>query len=492
MAVARGKIFDRLVVRNAMLVNGRGIPPFGPVDILIENGRISEVVNVDLISLNRVPAPKRPEGDNVIEASGMYVLPGLFDMHVHLPLTDSWAGPKGREYCYKLFLAHGITTIRVAGFSNDPRVFGDKKMGDENKIAAPHMVLMGIWPPDVYSPEEAKETVRKFTASGYDGVKIIGRPNVTSQILRACVEETKAQKMPAGVAIHIAQSCELDARDVAESGGDAITLEHTYGIPEASMPGTQKFPPTYNFSDEVDRFRYDGYVWEEADQYEENVLRVLDTMIELGTAWDPTMVVYEAHRDYERVKTLPWHGKYTVPQLIDTWSPSLGRHATHFFEWKTSDEIAWKRKYRVWMKYLKYFFDNGGIITVGSDVAFIYALYGFATIRELELLQEAGIHPIDIVKIATTNAAMRCGLAQERGIQKGAPADLCIVNGNPLDNWKSMYGVGVMKYSPDKTKIEPAGGVKWTIKGGALFDCKELLRDCEDYVEEQKSIKGVK
>ena len=252
------------------------------------------------------------------------------------------------------------------------------------------------------------------------------------------------------------------------------------------MPGVQSFPPEYNFSNEVDRFRYDGAVWEEADQYEEQVLSVLDHMIEHGTGWDPTMVVYEAHRDYERAKGLAWH-KYTVPQLWDTWSPSPGKHATHFFEWKTSDEITWKRKYRIWMRYLKYFFDNGGTVTAGTDVAFIYAIYGAALIRELELLQEAEIHPIDIVKIATTNAATRCGMDQSHGVQRGAPADLCIVDGNPLDNWKIMYGTGITKYDPATQKAVPCGGVRWTIKDGNIFDCRELLKDVETYVAEQRA-----
>jgi hypothetical protein len=89
-------------------------------------------------------------------------------------------------------------------------------------------------------------------------------------------------------------------------------------------------------------------------------MAVLDTMIEMGTVWDPTMVVYEGHRDYQRVKSLPWHKKYTVRQLWEAWSPQLGRHAAHFFEWKTSDEVAWKQKYEIWMKYIRYFFQNGG------------------------------------------------------------------------------------------------------------------------------------
>jgi hypothetical protein len=229
-----------------------------------------------------------------------------------------------------------------------------------------------------------------------------------------------------------------------------------------------------------------GYIWTEADKYQDRVKEVFDSIIANKSVWDPTMVVYEAHRDYERAKGFPWHEKYTVKQLWDAYSPSPGRHATHFFDWKTSDEIAWKYKYRIWMKWIKYFFDNGGILVAGSDTAFIYALFGFALIRELELFQESGIHPIDIIRIATTNAHKAMGdISRANGLRVDAPADIAIIDGNPIDNFKVMYGTGVTRYSEDGVTMTYGGGVKWTIKSGVVFDCKELLREVAEYVESQ-------
>ena len=139
------------------------------------------------------------------------------------------------------------------------------------------------------------------------------------------------------------------------------------------------------------------------------------------------------------------------------------------------------------MKYVRYFFENGGTLTTGSDTAFIYQLFGFALIRELELFQEAGIHPIDVVRIATTNAHTCLG-DEERslGVVKGAPADLCIVDGNPLDNFKVMYGTGVDRYGDDGVTMKKGGGVRYTVKGGAVFDCGELLADVAEYVYEHR------
>ena len=138
------------------------------------------------------------------------------------------------------------------------------------------------------------------------------------------------------------------------------------------------------------------------------------------------------------------------------------------------------------MKWLKAFFEMGGTITLGEDTAFIYQIYGFAAIREMELLQEAGIHPIDVIKIASTNGAKRCGLkGSEHGIRQGSKADLAIIDGNPLHNFKVMYGTGVNRHTEDG-RVVKGGGVIWTIKDGVVFDAKRLLREVEEYVAEAR------
>ena len=482
-----GRDFKSLVIRDAMIVNGKGTPPYGPCDILVEDEKIKEIVNVDSISLGRYDI-KRPSAEHVIEAKGMYVLPGLVDMHIHINIADEKCGPKGTEYAYKLCLAHGITTIRTCGFGTDEKLLEHKKLSMENKIVAPRIMVLGSWPAEAHTVEESREAVRKMKKMGVDGIKMIPRPHVTAEMLEAIADEARKVGLPGGIAIHHAQNSELNALITSNAAKEMLSIEHTYGIPQAALPGTQSFPPDYNYSNEVDRFRMSGYIWTEADKYSDRVKKVFDTLLENKTVWDPTMVVYEGHRDYERVKALPWHEKYTVQQLWKAYSPSPGSHATHFFNWKTSDEIAWKQKYQIWMKWVKYFFDNGGRLIAGSDTAFIYALFGFAIIRELELFQEAGIHPIDVIKIATTNAHKTLGNTDlANGIRQGAPADLAVIDGNPLDNFKVMYGTGVNRYSEDGLSVTHGGGVCWTLKNGVLFDCRELLADVEEYVQSQGS-----
>jgi predicted amidohydrolase YtcJ len=113
------------------------------------------------------------------------------------------------------------------------------------------------------------------------------------------------------------------------------------------------------------------------------------------------------------------------------------------------------------------------------------ALYGFSCIRELELLQEAGLDPVDVIKIATVSSAQAIKIKGLEGIRIGNIADIIVVDGNPLDDFKVMYGMGYDKFMPDGTK-QHRGGVKWTIKGGIVFDAPALLREVEWYVKQGK------
>jgi len=484
---ATGEQYSRLVIRNVTLINGLGTPAEGPVDILIEGDTITDINRGDPVALGkRGPDWKQLEGDHVIDATGMYVIPGLVDMHAHPPVNTDTCGPRGTEYVYKLWLAHGVTTLRTCGWSGYETLFEHRRLGEENKMVVPHLVVLQGWPcEESYTPEEAREQVRKYKELGADGIKFRGRgTHLHPDMIESMCDEVKKVGMRAGVATHIGVS-HIDAAIMSNAG--VQTIEHWYGIPQAAIPGTQHFPPGYNEMDELDRFRWAGHLWKEADQYPEEVVKVLDLLIKNSTIWDTTLVVYEANRDLGRAKTLEFHDRYTMPSLMEYWSPAPGHHASYHFDWKTSDEIAWKENFRIWMKYLKMFFERGGIITVGTDAGSLYAPYGFSTIRELELLQEVGIHPIDIIKMATTNAAKALGLKNlAGGVRKGVTADLAIVNGNPLDNFKVMYGAGLEKFSEDQTKKVLGGGVKWTIKGGVVFDAQALLRDVEDYVREMK------
>ena len=480
-----GKLYPRLVIRDAHIVSGRGTPPEGPVDIVVEQGVIASISRVDAVSLNRYPKDwQRPQGDCVIDAKGMYVLPGLIDSHVHVPATPGASPPFDWEYAYRLWLGHGVTSIRTMGGS-EPAIYQHRALAAQRpELPIPRLVVNHRFPREGHMTEaQIRAQVGTCQQLGADGIKMFG---CEPSVLETVCDEANRLGMKAGVAIHLGLDGEADA--VMASNAGVRSIEHTYGIPEAAIPGVQNFPQDYNEMDELLRFRQSGCNWIEADRYPDRVLDVLDIMITNQTVWSPTMVVYEPNRDIMRAQHQAWFDEYTTPAMLKFWAPTPGVHASFHFDWRTSDDVAWKQKYQIWMKYLRTFFEEGGTIVAGADAGYLYTLYGFSLIRELEMLQEAGFHGLDIIKMATTNSAALLGLDEQvRGVQVGAPADLAIVDGNPIGNFKLMYGMGMERYLEDRVTKVKGGGVRWTIRGGAVFDARGIMEEIKQYVKQQKA-----
>jgi imidazolonepropionase-like amidohydrolase len=143
------------------------------------------------------------------------------------------------------------------------------------------------------------------------------------------------------------------------------------------------------------------------------------------------------------------------------------------------------------MAFVNEYKNRGGRVTTGSDSGFIYKLYGFDYIRELELLQEAGFHPLEVVRSATLFGSQLLhapkGKPLEFGIiRPGLLADLVIVPENPLANFKVLYGTGAIRLNDQTGQVERVGGVKWVIKDGIVYDARKLLADVERIVDEAK------
>ena len=138
------------------------------------------------------------------------------------------------------------------------------------------------------------------------------------------------------------------------------------------------------------------------------------------------------------------------------------------------------------MTFINEYKNRGGRVTAGSDSGFIFQLYGFAYIRELELLREAGFHPIEVIMAATLNGAEALGMDDQIGsIEVGKKADILIIEENPLENLKVLYGTGAIKLN-DENEVTRIGGVKYTIKDGIVFDSKLLLDDVKKMVRKSK------
>ena len=498
MGTTRGERHARLVIRGATVLSGRGtpgtnraMPPEGPVDIVIENGIIVNMIPMDPVNVAGYGRDfRRATGDRIVDASGMYVMPGLVEMHTHLPTTTGDMGRRGREYAYRLYLGHGVTTVRDAGNGAGLKLLAEERRSSEaNTIVAPRLVLCERWPHPLRAwdagntPEKARALVREFKSLGADCIKISKSPGQYPDVLEAAVDEGTKLGMFTMVDLKVS---ETDARVASNAG--VRSIEHWYGVPDAALTGSQNFPTDYNYWRELDRFRNAGLLWAEADRDPERLSEVIDLLVRNGTNWNPTLSVYEDNRDWWRRAGLPVRETLLHPSQVAT-GPDSGTHGAFKTEWKTSDEINWKRNFAIWMKWVKAFHERGGLLTAGSDDG---GMGGIQMIRELELMQEAGINPIDIIRVATTNASAALGWKDYCGIRVGCRADLAVVNGNPIDNLKVMYGRGYGFYGlVPRDEMWKHGGVAWTIKGGILFDAQALLREAEWYVEQERGRLGM-
>jgi hypothetical protein len=214
---------------------------------------------------------------------------------------------------------------------------------------------------------------------------------------------------------------------------------------------------------------------------------VLRELLDLGLVLDPTFSTYEAGRDVMRAMRAEWHDRFTLPVIWDTYQPNRRAHGAYFFYWTTADEIAWRENYQRWMAFVREYRNRGGRVGTGTDSGYIFGLYGFSFVRELEMLQEAGFHPLEVIRAATLTGAETIAKPTGRPIEFGAIrpgllADLVIVAENPLENLKVLYGTGAMRLDDATGRPGPTRGIRHVVKDGIVYDARRLLDDVEKMV----------
>jgi len=485
--------YNRLVIRNVNIIDGTGAPMQGPYDVVIERDKIAEIRSIGspgAIIENRRAAP----GEHEIDATGFTMMPGFIDSHVHLhTLADAHQVPS--DYILKLWMAHGITTVREVGNVRPIEWLVDvKRRSERNEILAPRIDIYARFNairPDIHDPAAARDAIRQGKKRGTDGFKFGG--SISEDVLYAALDEAEALDMP--TAMHHAQQSVAHANVLQTSAHGLDTIEHWYGLPEAlfSDKRLQHWPNDFNNNDEQMRFSEAGRLWEQAAKPgTERWNTLMQTLLERDFALVPTFSIYVAGRDLMKMTNATWHAEYTLPTLWDYYRPSRRHHGSFWFDWTSEYEINWRRNYELWMQFVNEYKNRGGLVGAGSDSGFIYNLYGFGYIQELEMLREAGFSPLEVIHAATgVNAKIMRRDDQIGTVRVGRKADLVLVRGNPLANLKLLYGTGTIRLDDATGETVQVGGIDYTIKDGIIYDAHELRADIRRMVREAKAARGL-
>ncbi len=486
--------YERLVIRGATVIDGAGAPPVGPMDIVVEEGRITEIRSVGMPGLPISDEGRPAAGVREINAEGMYVLPGFVSLHAHIHDAGTGQGVTP-DYIFRLWLAHGITTVRDLGNRRGAAWTADlARRSARNEIDAPNIypypVFRGWSAGDVDTPAEARARIRRLKSDGAVGVKFFGAPE---EILWAGIEEAKKQGLRS--TMHHAQ-LDVAHADVLDTSARGLnSMEHWYGLPEALFEDRtlQHYPLDYNYNDEQHRFENAGRLWAQAAKPgSDHWNKVMETLLERDFAIVPTFSIYMSSRDWMRSRRAEWHDEYTMPSLWNFFKPDRNAHGSYWFDWGTEQEVSWRENYGLWMQFINEYKNRGGLVGAGEDAGYIYSTYGFGYIQELEMLREAGFHPLEVIMAATQNAAKILGAADKVGsIQVGKQADLLIVKENPLTNLKTLYASGHIRLDPETNTPVRTGGIDVIVKNGVVYDGAALRQSVKDMVTAKKEERGI-
>ena len=397
------------VLVGPTLIDGTGEPPKRNAVIIVSGNEIVTVTNqTEYYSKYYSTINNETTRENILNLTGKYVIPGLFDMHAHVAgVRKNSYNQDFSENALKMLLDYGVTTIRSpAGPTNQSIAL--KHNVSEGIIEGPEMFTAGrlLNGPQIAIPfvekqisteEQAREEVRNQAAAGVDYVKLyVGLP---PNLVQAAIDEAHSQGI--GVIGHLYMTSWTDA---ANMGIDALT----HGVPVN--------PSLLPSGDSREQFLengggpFDHLLWLDLlDLDSTEINEMINALVENSVPVDPTLSIYETMlRD-------DGYG-FSDPQ----------------------NQLRWAKV----LQLTKIMHDKGVQILSGSDIPNFGLIPGASLHNELELLTEAGIKPLEVVAIATKNGAEALGIDNRVGtIESGKEADVIILTSNPIENISNTKGI---------------------------------------------------
>jgi imidazolonepropionase-like amidohydrolase len=411
-----------IILENATVIDGTGDLPKPNTTIVINESRIADLTNNATVNPDLPLAAK-----NVINLTGKYIIPGLFDMHAHVGnvLKNSYNQSESEDML-SMLLAYGITTIRNTGGPTEQSV-ALKKNISEGKIMGPQIFTAGqlLNTPQIPVPfvekqvvteQDVRQEVRNQIEAGVDYVKLY--VGLTPKLAQAAIHE--AHSNGTKVIGHLYLTSWTDAANLGV-GDNKTAVNHidflTHGVPVSpsllSKENRQKFL-------EAGDHPFNHFLWLDlVDLNGPEISEMIKAVANNSIPVDPTLDIYEA-----MIKGEPEY-QYLWPKVLQL---------------------------------TKMMYNNGVPILSGTDIPNFDLVPGASLHHELELLVEAGIPPLEVIKIATRNGAQALDIERDVGtIEPGKQADMIVLSENPLDD------------------ISNTKKIETVINNGQLIDRVELM-----------------
>jgi imidazolonepropionase-like amidohydrolase len=385
--VARPAPTHLVAITGATLIDGRGGPPVPDAVVLVRGERI--------IAVGRRAAIRIPAQAEVFDASGLTLLPGLIDSHFHID------GDTGLP---ALYLTHGVTSIR------DPGQWIEAYDASRQASApVPRLFMMGPHldsPPPAYpkdshivrDAEEARIAVNRLVDSGASGIKVYFR--LPLGLIKVVVETAHARGVPVTSHLEI-----VDAGDAIREGLDGVEHVTSFGTALLPLREAEKYRQAVLADNDARREgRYQ--VWDKIDLSAPRVRSLLDLIVQRRTFISPTLAVFERRTG----------DKDTTEMHVNA--------------------------FRKMMTFVGMVRRAGGRVVVGSHTDVPHAERGWAYQREMELLVESGLTPMQTIVGGTMENARFFHAADRLGsVEAGKVADLVLVDGDPLKDISRMRRV---------------------------------------------------
>ena len=425
---------EALIFTNVNVVSVRDGAISRGVTVVIEKGRISGVAKVGFVA----EGPKV----QIINANGKYMIPGLWDMHVHSAFVDpAW----DEKVIYPLYIANGVTGVRDMG--GDPEVLESRRKRIEHgELLGPRLILAGPFLAGgksdrqtiaVNTPEEARQAVDAVKKQGLDFVKILS--NVPRDSYFAIANESSKQKI--FFAGHVPYS--VSVREATTAGQRSI--EHLTGILLACSSREDELRARgLSALAKHDYAAYGKLGPQIMATYDQTKASALFVQLVQNDTWQvPTLVWTQANSriddpDLKSDSRL----KYVPASIRAQWDPAKLRAQT-----SPEDLAALKAEAARYVELVKAMHSAGVQFMAGSDGPDPFVFPGFSLHDELEWLIKSGFTSLQALQSATLDPALFLRKLDKYGsVEPGRVADVVLLDANPLTdirNTRKIFGVVV-------------------------------------------------